>query len=133
MVRLRRLSVCLLVALMMWGVGLPDFAQQNPALWNAPHFSVPAKDLYDAISQVPVSDGANVVLYDDDESFSFDEAGRLTHVGHYIYKVLTAKGVEAWDSLSVGWDPWHEMRPVIRARVIEPDYSEHNLDPSAIT
>lgn len=133
LVRLRRFSVCLPVVLMMWGVGLPVFAQQNPALWNAPHFSVPAKDLYDAISQVPVSDGANVVLYDDDESFSFDEAGRLTHVGHYIYKVLTAKGVEAWDSLSVGWDPWHEMRPVIRARVIEPDYSEHNLDPSAIT
>jgi tetratricopeptide (TPR) repeat protein len=102
-------------------------------MWKAPHFSVPAKDLYQAISEVPVSDGANVVLFDDDESFSFDEAGRLTHVGHYVYKVLTAKGAEAWDSLSVGWDPWHEMRPVIRARVIEPDYSEHNLDPSAIT
>ncbi|MGC1421222.1 MAG: DUF3857 domain-containing protein, partial [Terracidiphilus sp.] len=35
--------------------------------------------------------------------------------------------------LSVSWDPWHEMRPVIRARVIASDYSEHNLDPSAIT
>ena len=112
---------------------MPAFTQQNPPLWKAPHFSVPAKDLYQAVSEVPVSDGANVVLFDDDESFSFDEAGRLTHVGHYVYKVLTAKGVEAWDSLSVGWDPWHEMRPVIRARVIEPDYSEHNLDPSAIT
>ena len=67
------------------------------------------------------------------KQFSFDEAGRLTHVGHYIYKVLTAKGAEGWDTLSVGWDPWHEVRPVIRARVIEPDYSEHDLDPKAIT
>ena len=34
--------------------------------------------------------------------------------------MLTAKGAEGWDTLSVGWDPWHEMRPVIRARVIDP-------------
>ena len=108
-------------------------AQQGVEPWNAPHFSVPAKDLYQAASLDPVPDGANVLLFDDDESFSFDEAGRLTHVGHYIYKVLTSKGAEGWDSLAVGWDPWHEMRPVIRARVIEPDYTEHSLDTSAIT
>ncbi|MGA7244135.1 MAG: DUF3857 domain-containing protein, partial [Terracidiphilus sp.] len=89
--------------------------------------------MYQAASAVTTPDGANVMLFDDDESFSFDEAGRLTHVGHFVYKVLTAKGAEGWDSLSVGWDPWHEMRPVIRARVIEADYSEHNLDLSAIT
>ena len=108
-------------------------AQENTQPWNAKHFSVPAKDLYEAASAGTTADGANVALFADDESFSFDEAGRLVHVGHYIYKILTAKGAEGWDTLSVGWDPWHEMRPVIRARVIEPDYSEHNLDPSAVT
>jgi transglutaminase-like putative cysteine protease/Flp pilus assembly protein TadD len=108
-------------------------AQQDPQPWSAPHFSVPAKDLYLAASSTPTRDGENVTLFDDDEEFRFDEAGRLTHVGHYIYKVLTAKGAEGWDNLSVGWDPWHEMRPVIRARVIEPDYTEHVLDPKAIT
>jgi tetratricopeptide (TPR) repeat protein len=107
--------------------------QQSVKPWDAPHFSVPAKDLYEAASLVPVPDGANVLLFEDEESFSFDEAGRLTHIGHYIYKVLTSKGAEGWDSLSVGWDPWHEMRPVIRARVIEPNYTEHNLDAGAIT
>jgi tetratricopeptide (TPR) repeat protein/transglutaminase-like putative cysteine protease len=113
--------------------GFESRAQQNIQPWNAAHFSVPAKELYQAASEVTTPDGANVTLFDDDENFSFDEAGRLTHVGHYIYKVLTAKGAEGWDSLSVSWDPWHEVRPVIRARVIEPDYSEYNLDPIAIT
>lgn len=123
-----------LLALALPGVaGFEVHAQQNTQPWSAPHFSVPAKGLYEAASAATAADGANVALFEDDESFDFDEAGRLTHVGHYIYKVLTAKGAESWDSLSVGWDPWHEMRPVIRARVIEPDYSEHNLDPSAIT
>ena len=132
-VLLRRFSLCFVAALILCAQEIPAIAQEQVPIWKAPHFSVPGKDLYQAISEVPVSNGANVVLYDDDESFSFDAAGRLTHVGHFVYKVLTSKGAEAWDSLSVGWDPWHEMRPVIRARVIEPDYSEHTLDPSAIT
>ena len=133
LVILRRFSLCLCVAVLPGAASLRGLAQQNTPAWKAPHFSVPAEDLYQAVSEVPVPEGANVALFDDDESFSFDEAGRLTHVGHYIYKILTAKGAEGWDNLSVGWDPWHEMRPVIRARVIEPDYSEHNLDPRAIT
>ena len=130
---LRRFIPCLLALALPGVAGFEVHAQQNTQPWSAPHFSVPAKDLYEAVSTGTVADGANVALFEDDESFDFDEAGRLTHVGHYIYKVLTAKGAEGWDTLSVGWDPWHEMRPVIRARVIEPDYSEHNLDPSAIT
>ena len=130
---LRRFAPCLLVLAMPGIAGQESHAQQNSQPWNAPHFSVPAKDLYQAASDVAMPDGANVTLFVDDEKFSFDEAGRLTHVGHYIYKVLTAKGAEGWDSLSVGWDPWHEVRPVIRARVIGSDYSEHNLDPIAIT
>jgi tetratricopeptide (TPR) repeat protein/transglutaminase-like putative cysteine protease len=130
---LRRFVLCFLALLLPCVAGFECRAQENTQPWNAKHFSVPAKDLYQAVSAGTMADGANIALFDDDESFNFDEAGRLVHVGHYIYKVLTAKGAEGWDTLSVGWDPWHEMRPVIRARVIEPDYSEHNLDPSAIT
>ena len=59
--------------------------------------------------------------------------GGMDHVGHIIYKVLTQKGAEGWDSLSVGWEPWHEARPVIRARVIAPDFTVHTLDPNTIT
>jgi transglutaminase-like putative cysteine protease/Flp pilus assembly protein TadD len=129
---LRRFVRCLLLTFFAVAC-LGAHAQQNVQPWSAAHFSVPAKDLYEAASAGMTGDGANIALFDDDESFNFDEAGRLVHVGHYIYKILTAKGSEGWDTLSVGWDPWHEMRPVIRARVIEPDYSEHNLDPSAIT
>ena len=130
---LRRFVPCFLALVVPCVVVLECRAQENTQPWNAKHFSLPAKELYQAASSGVTADGANIVLFDDDESFTFDEAGRLTHVSHYIYKVLTSKGAEGWDTLSVGWDPWHEMRPVIRARVIEPNYTEHNLDPSAIT
>ena len=78
-------------------------------------------------------EGANVAELCNDESYRFDAAGRMTHTGHIIYKVLTQKGADGWDSLSVGWEPWHEARPSIRARVIAPDGSVHTLDPNTIT
>ena len=96
-------------------------------------FSVDPKALYEATSAVPVPEGANVVELVEDETYTFDDAGRMTRVGRIIYKVLTQKGAEGWDSLSVGWEPWHEARPVIRARVIGPDFSVHTLDPNTIT
>lgn len=71
-------------------------------------------------------------MLSENESYTFDEQGRVVHVGHYIYKVLTQKGAEGWDSLSAGWEPWREARPVIRARVIAPDFSIHTLDPNSI-
>jgi len=102
-------------------------AQQRDNPSPAGRFTRPAKELFAAASAVP-ADGANIAILEDDDSFSFDEQGRMTHVGYTVYKVLTEKGAEAWDSLSIGWEPWHEERPEIRVRVITPDFAEHQLD-----
>ncbi len=129
---LRRLVPFLLSLTLSAIVSDCAMAQQDAQPWIAPHFTVPAKALYEAASASPTPDGANVTLFDDDESFTFDEAGRMVHIGHYVYKILTQKGAEGWDTLTVAWEPWHEARPVIHARVIGPDFSEHVLDPNAI-
>jgi tetratricopeptide (TPR) repeat protein/transglutaminase-like putative cysteine protease len=114
---------------------LPEAPYAAPTAdpWSAPHFSIDPKTLYQAASAAPAPDGANVTELSEDEHFIFDDAGRLVHVGHAIYKVLTQKGAEGYDSLSVGWEPWLEARPVIRARVIAPDFTVHTLDPNTIT
>jgi Flp pilus assembly protein TadD len=103
-------------------------AQQADTPSPAGHFTRPAKDLFAAASAVP-ADGANIAILEDDDAYSFDEQGRMTHVGYTVYKVLTEKGAEAWDSISIGWEPWHEARPEIRVRVVTPDFAEHALDP----
>ena len=103
-------------------------AQQADSPSPATHFTRPAKDLFTAASAVP-ADGANIAILEDDDSYTFDEQGRMTHVGYTVYKVLTEKGAEAWDSISIGWEPWHEARPEIKVRVITPDFAEHALDP----
>ncbi len=100
--------------------------------WKTPHFSLPAKDLFDAATSVPTPEGTNISILEDDDIFTFDEAGRLSHTGYVVYKVLTSKGAEGWDSISVGWEPWHQLRPEIRVRVITPDFAEHALDPRNI-
>ena len=109
------------------------FAQQAVEPWKAPSFSVEPKALYEAASAVAAPDGANITILVDSGSYTFDEAGRVVCKGHVVYKVITQKGAEGWDSLSVGWAPWHEARPEIRVRVIAPDFSVHELDPKAIT
>ena len=111
-------------------VSAPGF---NAAPWLAPHFSVDPRALYEAASAVTAPEDANITVLTDDQSYSFDESGRMVYVGHFIYKVLTQKGAEGWDSLSVSWEPWHELRPEIRVRVIAGDYSVHTLDPATIT
>ena len=108
-------------------------AQQAVEPWKVPHFSIEPKALYRAATEVSAPEGANVSLLEDDESYSFDEAGRIVHVGYVVFKILTLKGAEGWDTMSVSWEPWHEARPEIRARVIGPDFVEHNLDPNSIT
>jgi transglutaminase-like putative cysteine protease/Flp pilus assembly protein TadD len=111
-------------------------AQQTVEPWKAPHFSphfsMDPKALYEAASAVAAPEGTNITILVHDDSFTFDQAGRLTHVGHVVYKVLTQKGAEGWDDLWVEWEPWHEARPVIKARVIAPDFSVHALDPNAL-
>jgi len=108
-------------------------AQQPVEPWKAASFSLAPKALYEAATAVAAPDGANISVLEDDESYTFDEDGRVDHVAHFVYKILTEKGVEGLDHLSVGWEPWHEAKPVIRVRVITSDFVEHPLDQSAVT
>lgn len=113
-------------------VAASAYSQQALEPWKAPHFSIAPKTLFDAATAMRAPEGTNIAILEDDDTFTFDESGRMTHVGYVVYKVLTQKGAEAWDSIAVGWEPWHQARPEIKVRVITPDYAEHALDPKNI-
>ncbi len=131
---LRRTHLILLISSILFLTAIHVcIAQQAVEPWNAPHFSVDPKSLYEAATAVAVPDDANLAILEDDESYSFDEAGRIDHVSHFVYKILTQKGAEGADHLTVGWEPWHEARPTLRARVITPDFIEHPLDLNNVT
>lgn len=119
----------LCVLSLITGISSPSAQTQQT---EATHFSSDAKTLY--ASSVPTNQsGSDVVVLEDEETYSFDMNGRAVHTTYVMYKILTAKGVEGWDSVSAPWEPWHEDEPAIRARVITSDGLEHPLDPHAIT
>lgn len=97
------------------------------------HFSADVASLYQRSAQVTPPVGADVVVLDDEETLVFDTDGRARSSRYLLYKVLTQKGAEDWADLSFSWEPWHEERPNLRARVITPDKIEHALDMKTVT
>ena len=59
-------------------------AQQAVEPWKAPHFSVEPKALYEAASAAAAPEGANVSILIDDESYTFDDTGRMNHGPHHL-------------------------------------------------
>jgi len=115
----------------VWGASAPGFAADDPG--SAAHFSLQAKAVFTAASTVTAPDGTDVVVLEDQETVVFDAEGRSVHTTYTVFKVLTQKGAEGWADVSMGWEPWHEKRPVLRARVITPDFALHDLDPNTVS
>ncbi len=108
-------------------------ASDNLLPRDKPHFSADAKTLYAAASEPVTPEGSDVIVVHEEGSYVFSADGHCVHTEYTIYKVLTQKGVEDWDSISLNWAPWREERPILRARVITPDLVAHELDQKTIT
>ncbi len=100
--------------------------------WSAPPFSVEPDVLLRAASAISVPEGTDAIVLSETMAYSFDDAGRRTVMVHRIYKVLSPGAIRDWDSTGARWEPWHEDRPTLRARVISADGSVHELDQKTI-
>ena len=54
----------------------------------------------------------------EDSTWRVDGQRRVTRRSHEVYRVMDQAGVDSAGEVSVSWSPWHERRPVVRARVI---------------
>jgi len=75
----------------------------------------------------------DIVVLLDERIFVLDEQHRLTRTNRLVYRVDSPDGVELWAASSARWQPWHQARPEIRARVISADGREHTLDQKLLT
>ena len=101
--------------------------------WNLARFDADAATLNQAAAGVSPKAGTDVVVLDEENSYVFDAEGRAVHTHYLVYKVMTQRGAEGWDSIDVEWKPWHEDKPTMRARVVTPDNAVHPLDPKTIS
>ena len=97
------------------------------------HFSDDAAGLYQRAAQVAAPSGADILFLEDEETIIFDDQGKAVHTWYVLYKVLTQRGADGWASISIGWDPWRQERPSLRARVITADNAVHTLDEKTVT
>ena len=101
--------------------------------WEGAPFSATPAALAAAAAKVDGEEGDEVVVLLTEASYTYDEAGRETYSQRVVYRVLTAGAQESWSTVEESWEPWHQERPLIRARVITPDGAEHGLDPTTLT
>ena len=120
--RIRRLPLTLCLGFL----GLP--AVHAAEAWDSAPFTAPASELMQAASAVTRERPTSVVVLLDERRFVFDEQHRLTRTSRLVYRVDSPDGVERWAASSSRWQPWHQARPSIQARVITPDGHEHHLD-----
>ena len=97
-----------------------------------PRFSHDATPLQAVAAEAKVKPGSDVVILCDEDQYVFDSDGKTIHTNYLAYKVLSQRGAENWDAISVRWEPWHEQKPVVRAQVIAGDGSVHVLDAKAL-
>lgn len=95
-------------------------------------FSVPADQLLRLGQSLPADPAYDVIQLIEDNRIQCDAAGRLTAVYRYVFRVDRESALSGWGAVQVGWSPWINERPVIRARVITPDGREHALDPATL-
>jgi transglutaminase-like putative cysteine protease/Tfp pilus assembly protein PilF len=102
------------------------------APWEGGAFTADPQAIARAAAKIE-SEGDDVVVLLMETRYSFDEAGRETYEQRLVYKILTASAHESWSTLEESWEPWHQARPEVRARVITPDGAEHPLDPTTLS
>ena len=100
--------------------------------WEGPPFSADPKAMLaaaEAIRPTNPDDGVLVLL--DEETVTFDAAGRSTRVERLLYRVIGESSVDGWSTIETTWQPWYHEQPVVDARVVAKDGSVHRLDPKS--
>jgi transglutaminase-like putative cysteine protease/Flp pilus assembly protein TadD len=104
-----------------------------PNQLDSGHFPADPKAQFQQDAEVTVTTDADVNFLTNEETVSFDDAGNAMRSRYFRYRILTEKGAREWASIAVLWQPWLGKRPVLRARVITPDFVVHELDEKTIT
>jgi hypothetical protein len=121
------------VALIVFVFPAMRTAADDDEIWSKARFTADGAAINKSASNLSVKPGTGVVVLDEEDNYVFETDGKAVHTHYLIYKVLTQRGADGWDATSLEWEPWHEQRPSIRARVITPDNVIHLLEPKTIT
>src|SRR3977135_353447 len=99
--------------------------------WDAPFTSDP-RAILEAAKLIPVPDEQTAIILLEQHHYVIDESGRTISKVRKVLLIVTGEGVEEWSSIEQEYQPWHESKPEMRARVIGADGAVHWLDGKTI-
>ena len=105
----------------------PDWPIAGPALSALP------AEIQAAAAKIQAEPFTEATVFFERDAFTLDAGGRMTYRHTLIFRMETQEGIKNWSEIRVGWSPWHQEIPEIRARVIAPDGKVSILDPKTIT
>lgn len=96
--------------------------------WDAGLFSPDAAAVRRAADSIhyPGESRAVTILYAEGQTI-YRADGSLESRSSFVYRIETDEGLKNWSSAELGWSPWHQDKPTIRARVINPDGSTYEV------
>jgi len=124
-----RLSVVFLACI----VSTVAFGQSSDWPIAGPALSASPAEVQAAAAKIQAEPFTETTMFFERDAFSFDAGGRMTYRHTMIFRMETQEAVKNWSEIRVGWSPWHQEMPEIRARVIAPDGKVSVLDPKTIT
>jgi len=130
--RYSRFAIALLLVTLVHTIAIAQTEAPQASPWVGPAFSIDVATAQKLAASVAPDKYAHATVFLDERVYAFDAAGKLTRTRHLIYRVETPDGVSGWSNTGGGWEPWHEKRPEVRARVITPDGQVHVLDPKTL-
>ena len=75
--------------------------------------------------------GAVVLL--EDRQYKIDREGRTSSILRKVIRIANQNAAEQWSSVEQEYEPWHDKKPNIRARVITAEGIVYWLDPKTIS
>jgi tetratricopeptide (TPR) repeat protein len=113
-------------------VAVAPAAAQGDLPWESHPFAGEPREVLAAARAEATDATADVVVLLEEGLYDFDAEGRCDYRYRLVYLVRTEAGARRWTSVDGIWAPWHEERPVLRARVVTPEGQAHVLDPKTI-
>ncbi|HTR53232.1 MAG TPA: DUF3857 domain-containing protein [Kofleriaceae bacterium] len=74
--------------------------------------------------------GEGVVVLRTDESIAIDDRGLVTRRWREVFVVRDKDDADDWSVLGTTWEPWHDNKPQVRLRVIDPSGRVEEPDPA---
>ena len=124
------------IILVLWGCGNSLWALspevQARQLWGQRLFQASAKQVLAFVASAQFYPDQPAVIFYERGTITFSPDGTETRQSFWVYRIQSLDAVDSWGQVKISWSPWHEERPIIKGRVINPDGNVWPLDPASL-